>query len=113
MTFIIIRNNVTCLCAVFGNVWAAINPWSGLVRLIGIPAPLRLPDRIGYAPALIGLIAFGSTLFNSLAAVIGSQLYDIRLGDFYTVIKDYDNPAGVAGMKLTQGLTAFGLFIFG
>ena len=50
---------LTILCAVFGNIWAAINPWSGLVRLIALPPLLSLPQRIGYAPALLGLIAFG------------------------------------------------------
>ena len=47
-------------CAVFGNLWAALNPWSGIMRLIGPDAPLlRLPRRAGYAPALSGLMAFG------------------------------------------------------
>lgn len=50
----------TLLCAVFGNLWAVLNPWSGLARLIGFDEPpLRLPERLGYAPALIGLLAFG------------------------------------------------------
>jgi tellurite resistance protein TehA-like permease len=40
---------LTILCAVFGNIWAAINPWSGLVRLIALPPLLSLPQHIGYA----------------------------------------------------------------
>ena len=50
----------TFFCAVFGNLWAILNPWTGLARLIGPEKPpLKLPDRFGYAPALIGLFAFG------------------------------------------------------
>jgi len=50
----------TFACAMFGNLWAVINPWSGVARLIGLgEPPLRLPDRVGYAPALLGLLAFG------------------------------------------------------
>lgn len=50
---------LTLACALFGNLWAVINPWSGLLRLIGMRPPLRLPVQIGYAPALLGLLAFG------------------------------------------------------
>lgn len=51
---------MTIACAVFGNLWALINPWSGLARLLGPrDAPFVLPQAIGYAPALLGLLAFG------------------------------------------------------
>ncbi len=51
---------LTIACAVFGNIWSLLNPWSGLVRLIAAHSPpLRLPERIGYTPALIGLLVFG------------------------------------------------------
>jgi len=51
---------LTVACALFGNLWSILNPWSGLVRLIETDKPpLRLPDGVGYAPALIGLLAFG------------------------------------------------------
>ena len=51
---------MTLACAVFGNLWAVLNPWSGLVRLIALDKPMwRMPEGVGYAPALIGLLAFG------------------------------------------------------
>ncbi|MHA1108974.1 MAG: hypothetical protein ACTSQV_07650 [Alphaproteobacteria bacterium] len=45
--------------AVFGNLWAWANPWTGLYRLIGPVAPFRLPGWLGYWPAIAGLLAFG------------------------------------------------------
>jgi len=51
---------MTIACAVLGNLWAVLNPWSGLMRVIAPDTPpLRLPERIGYLPALLGLMAFG------------------------------------------------------
>lgn len=50
----------TVACALFGNLWSILNPWSGLIRLIASETPpLRLQNWIGYAPALTGLLAFG------------------------------------------------------
>jgi len=50
----------TFLCALLGNLWAILNPWTGLAQLIGADkAPFSLPTQLGYAPALIGLLAFG------------------------------------------------------
>lgn len=47
-------------CALAGNLWALLNPWSGLARLFaGATPPLTLPPRLGYAPAILGLLAFG------------------------------------------------------
>jgi len=50
---------LTILCALVGNIWAAINPWSGLARVIGLKPMLALPEKVGLAPALLGLFAFG------------------------------------------------------
>ena len=51
---------MTLVCAVFGNVWALCNPWHGLLRLVALDKPpLTLPQGVGYAPALLGLLAFG------------------------------------------------------
>ena len=50
----------TFICAAFGNLWAILNPWTGLTKLIGLDEPpLRLSDRLGHAPALLCLFAFG------------------------------------------------------
>lgn len=47
----------TLVCAVFGDLWRWINPWSapmrGLRLLVGAPV-LRLPDWVGYWPAILG-----------------------------------------------------------
>ncbi|CAN5586919.1 hypothetical protein BH20ACT15_BH20ACT15_09930 [soil metagenome] len=53
----------------FGNVFAAFNPWraigrtfGGVVRLVSgqsAPAPLAYPERLGNWPAVAGLLAFG------------------------------------------------------
>ncbi len=47
------------VCAFIGNVWAVLNPWSGLARVLGAKPVLALPEWVGYAPALAGLFAFG------------------------------------------------------
>jgi hypothetical protein len=54
------------LHAVLGNLWALFNPWSGPLRLaawlsggrIGRAALLPLPERLGYAPAIVIFFAF-------------------------------------------------------
>jgi len=56
------------LSVLFGDVFRAFNPWraigrafSGLFSLIAgqrAPAALRYPDRLGYWPAAIGIVAF-------------------------------------------------------
>ncbi|MCH8169228.1 MAG: hypothetical protein IIC03_15055, partial [Proteobacteria bacterium] len=45
--------------AVFGDLWRWLNPWTGLHRLIAPAPPFRLPARLGYWPAVAGLLAFG------------------------------------------------------
>lgn len=52
----------TCLCAVFGNLWQWIEPWSGVFRLARYDdqnAPLHLPEYLGITPAILALMAFG------------------------------------------------------
>ncbi|MBR9864872.1 MAG: hypothetical protein GYB24_15650 [Rhodobacteraceae bacterium] len=49
------------LCGLFGNLWAWLNPWSGLFRLLSGPdptPPFKLPDRLGCWPAVLLLMAF-------------------------------------------------------
>jgi len=45
--------------AAFGDLWRWANPWTGLYRLIGPVPPFSLPTRLGYWPAVAGLLAFG------------------------------------------------------
>lgn len=48
---------LTLAHAVFGNLWRYLNPWVGAFRLLGLRrAPLRY--RLGYWPAIIGMLAF-------------------------------------------------------
>jgi len=52
---------LTLAHALFGDLWAWINPWSGPVRLVRRligPAPLTLPAWLGRWPAIAALIAF-------------------------------------------------------
>jgi hypothetical protein len=65
---------VTILHGVFGNLWVAINPWSGpyglVTRWFGKPATsgfLKLPAQWGYGPAIIGFAAFAWFELISLA----------------------------------------------
>jgi hypothetical protein len=61
---------LTIAHAVFGNLWRYLNPWTGPFRLlraiVGLPkAPL--PYRLGYWPAVAGLLAFAWFELISLA----------------------------------------------
>lgn len=50
----------TLLTGIVGNLWGAVNPWSGVMRFLGgSHEPLPLPKRLGYLPAIIGLLGFG------------------------------------------------------
>lgn len=53
------------LCAVFGNLWALVNPWSGVFALSGGKSILRLPDAVGYAPAIA--LMFGFAWFENVS----------------------------------------------
>jgi hypothetical protein len=51
----------TYLHAIFGNLWAQVNPWGGLYRLargLGWKPRLDYPARAGYWPAAVGFLAF-------------------------------------------------------
>ena len=48
---------LTIAHALFGNLWRYLNPWVGPFRLLGLRKAL-LPDRLGYWPAILGLLAF-------------------------------------------------------
>lgn len=41
-----------------GNLWAAVNPWTGLHERLGSKARLRLPEAIGVWPAAVLFLAF-------------------------------------------------------
>jgi hypothetical protein len=91
---------LTLVQGVFGNVWAAINPWYAPWRIVvafagGDPdlPPLRLPRWIGYCPAVLGLAGF--TWF---------ELIDLAP----------DDPARLATVVLAYWLVAFaGMVLFG
>jgi hypothetical protein len=44
--------------AVFGNLWAALNPWRGICDLLGRQPLLKYPVRLGYWPAFLQFLAF-------------------------------------------------------
>jgi hypothetical protein len=46
--------------ALFGNLWAALNPWLAPCRLLRrvVPAPRAYPDWLGYWPALLSFLGF-------------------------------------------------------
>src|SRR6185369_2820373 len=48
---------VTLAHALFGNLWRYLNPWVGPFRLLGL-RKAALPYRLGYWPAIVGLLAF-------------------------------------------------------
>ncbi len=52
---------VTGACALLGNIWAAINPWTGPIllarRALGRTGAIGI-GRLGYLPALIGFFGF-------------------------------------------------------
>jgi len=65
---------LTLLHGVFGNLWVAVNPWSGpywlVARLWCRPVSsgfLELPASLGYGPAIIGFAAFAWFELISLA----------------------------------------------
>jgi hypothetical protein len=57
---------LTLLQALFGNLWRHLNPWVGPFRLLGLRKPL-LPYRLGYWPAILGMLAFAWFELISLA----------------------------------------------
>jgi hypothetical protein len=57
---------LTLAQALFGNLWRYLNPWVGPFRLLGLRKPL-LPYRLGYWPAILGMLAFAWFELISLA----------------------------------------------
>jgi hypothetical protein len=57
---------LTLAHALFGNLWRYLNPWVGAFRLLGQRKAL-LPYRLGYWPAIVGLLAFAWFELISLA----------------------------------------------
>ena len=60
--------------AVLGDLWRGLNPWTGPWQLLGRPAPLRYPRRLGHWPALAGLIAFAGFLLADIAPAAPERL---------------------------------------
>ena len=48
---------LTIAHALFGNLWRYLNPWVGPFRLLGLGTD-ALPYRLGFWPAIVGLLAF-------------------------------------------------------
>lgn len=48
----------TIFTALFGNLWAVINPWMGLYQVSGRSSRLRLPESFGQWPAVVVFLAF-------------------------------------------------------
>lgn len=56
------------LAGVVGNLWAWINPWTGLYRLLGPLRPiLTLPDSLGLWPVVAVLLGFAAFLLADIA----------------------------------------------
>ncbi|MGB3243391.1 MAG: hypothetical protein WBB25_02575 [Sulfitobacter sp.] len=56
------------LSGLLGNLWAWINPWSGLYRLIGpIKPSVTLPSWLGVWPATLMLVGFAAFLLADIA----------------------------------------------
>nr|WP_325249727.1 hypothetical protein [Amylibacter sp.] len=71
-------------CGVFGNLWAWVNPWSGLFALLAgkdPSPPFKLPESLGHWPAIALLMGFNGFGIASAAAT-DPQLLAI-LGSLY------------------------------
>jgi len=78
--FVVFWTGLVGVSVLFGDIFRALNPWRALGRFVAwisqkaaggeMPAPLKYPDRLGYLPAVVGLLAF-TTL--ELAASEGNQ----------------------------------------
>ncbi len=68
---------------VAGDLWRWINPWDGpvaLARALGIRPVFLLPSRLGYLPALAGLMAVTAFLLTDPAPAAPDRLARIALG---------------------------------
>lgn len=82
------------LCGIFGNLWTWLNPWTGLLHMIGPRHPkFLIPAGLGQWPAVLLLIAFSAYLLAGIAP---------------------DDPAQLARLAAAYGLaTCAGLWLFG
>lgn len=56
------------VAGLFGNIWAWVNPWSGLYQLIGPIRPIvTLPDGLGFWPVTAMLVGFAAFLLADIA----------------------------------------------
>ena len=114
--FVLFWTGLVGISVLFGDVFRAFNPWRALGRFVAwisqtaaggeMPAPLKYPERLGYIPAAVGLLAFttlelvaaeGSTpknvaiaaLVYSAATFVGMALYGVdtvvRKGEAFSV----------------------------
>ena len=84
---------VVSLSGVLGNLWAWLNPWTGLLHLLNMRPLLTWPERIGYGPAAVLLLVFSGFLLADIAP---------------------DNPARLARFLAAYWLAFFGLgLLFG
>ena len=68
--YVVVWNMIPLVSAVFGDVFAAFNPWRAIGRAFGwvakrvapdsLPEPLPYPERLGYWPAAAGILAFAT-----------------------------------------------------
>ena len=65
--YVIFWVGLVLLSILFGDVFRAFNPWRAIARVAGgiasrvsgpMPAPFTYPERLGYWPAVAGLLAF-------------------------------------------------------
>ena len=77
---------MTLASAVFGNIWNALNPWTGFVRLLGWGERpyLRLPRRLGHG---IAILQFACLIWVDLISIynMDPEWLVPRLGWFWLV----------------------------
>ncbi|MGD9865819.1 MAG: hypothetical protein AB7S99_21680, partial [Pseudodonghicola sp.] len=65
------------------DLWRWINPWGGplaLLRLLGLRPWLRLPARLGYAPAIVTFLGFAAFLMADPAPADPARLASVTGG---------------------------------
>lgn len=84
--FVVFWTGLVGVSVLFGDIFRAFNPWRALGRFVAwisqsaaggeMPAPLKYPERLGYVPAAVGLLAF-TTL--ELVAAEGSTPSNVAI----------------------------------
>jgi hypothetical protein len=73
------------LSAVMGNLWCALNPWTGLYRLLRIHKGwIKLPDHLGMWPATALLVGFAAFLLADIAPDDPARLASF-VGVYWTI----------------------------